>query len=114
MRVIDRKFFQKSVPLAAACVTKPHIAQCRSQLSWDLLKVDRIAPLRPDPSDEGRAQGRMALLLQPAVRPDDSRTWSPNLQNLVGEGRVSVAPYNLDLTYDNWAYCQTRVLLPRT
>ena len=113
MRVIDRKFFQKSIPLAAARVTTLQIAQCRSQLGRDLLNIDRVAVMRPDPSDEGDAQGRKALLLQPTIQPNDSRTWSPTLQALVDEGRVSVVPYDLKLSYNNWAYCQTRTLLPR-
>lgn len=108
MRVLDRNFFQKSVPLAAARVLENNqISQCRSRLSQDLLQVDRIAAVRPDPSDQGSAQGRKALLLQPEIRPEDSRTWSPTLHSLVEERRVSILPYELQLNYDAWTYRQS-------
>ena len=113
MQVLDRRFFRKSVPLAAALVKeKKHIAQCRSLLNRDLLQVDRVAPLRPAPSDESSSHGRIAFLLNPIIRPDDFGTWSLSLNALVNEGRVSVFPYELEMDYDNWSYCETESLYP--
>ena len=114
MRVLDRSFFQKSIPLSAARVLeKNQIHSCRSLLKHDLLKVEHLQIIRPDPSDQGREQGRKALLLQPEVHPQDSGSWSPTLRALVDEGRVSVFPYKLELTYDDWSYRQHGAFIPR-
>ena len=71
MRVLDRSFFQKKIPLAAAYVhdTK-QISKCRSDLSKDLLRLERCTVVRSDPEDAGSMRGRKALLLRPDIRPD--------------------------------------------
>lgn len=74
MRVLDRAYFKKSVPLAAARVfNNQHISQCRGELekSKDMLRLERwAAGIRPDPAPELAAAGRKCVLLQERVKPD--------------------------------------------
>lgn len=106
MRVLDRSFFRKSVPLAAARVfEKDQISSCRTYLGQDILRLDRISSVRSEPEVEnGNKQGRKALLLTPSIRPEDPSTWSSKLQELVQSRKVDVMPYELCLTYDTWTY----------
>ena len=71
MKVLDRSFFQKTVPTAAARIfNTKDISRCRTDLdrSHDALK-NRLSPIRPDP-DETRAQkGGKCLLLRPEIVP---------------------------------------------
>jgi hypothetical protein len=75
MKVLDRSFFQRTVPASAARIFKPQdIARCRKelQLSRDTLPNNRIQPVRPDP-DAARAQkGGKCLVLKPEVVHDGS------------------------------------------
>ncbi|KAI4155903.1 MAG: hypothetical protein LQ340_000653 [Diploschistes diacapsis] len=115
MQVLDRSFFKKSVPLAAARVFEDNqIGPLRSHLRRELLEVERISAIRPVPSDQASKRGQKAMLLQPDIRPDDSHTWSPTLQTLVDEGRISIFPYDLHLSYEDWAYSDiiTAILPP--
>ena len=69
MRSLDRAFFQKRIPICAARVLdNKTISKCRSELqnSQDILRLERIANVRPDPA-EGTV-GRKCLLLKPDVR----------------------------------------------
>ena len=106
MRVLDRSFFRKSVPLAAASVLEnDQISRCRSELGHNILQVDHIRSIRPDPGDDdGKRPGRKALLLEPSIRPEDSSTWSTKLKELIQKQMVVVTPYELTLTYDMWTY----------
>jgi tRNA (guanine37-N1)-methyltransferase len=105
MRVLDRSFFKKVVPLTAALVFEnSQISQCRRQLGKEVLEAERLSSVIPEPNREGNNSGRKAVLLQPQVRPNDPATWSKTLQQLVEEGKVSVMPYDLDLTYEYWTY----------
>ncbi|MCJ1257457.1 tRNA(m(1)G37)methyltransferase [Lignoscripta atroalba] len=105
MRVLDRSFFRKSVPLAAARVLdNKHISRCRANLGHDLLRLDRMASVRPDPEESDLKKGRKSLLLRPDIRPNDASTWSNKLRELVDSKEVAVAPYDLDLNYDYWTY----------
>lgn len=74
MRVLDRTYFKKSVPLAAARVFKnQHISQCRHELekSKDMLRLERGATsIRPDPVAEFADAGKKCVLLQEHVKPD--------------------------------------------
>ena len=70
MKVLDRSFFQKTVPASAARIFKPQdIARCRKelQLSKDALLNSRIQPIRPDPDAEHAAAGAKCLLLKPEI-----------------------------------------------
>ena len=67
MRVLDRSYFQKKIPLAAAKVLqKKQIAKCRADLTHDLLKVERVSVVRDDPVEKDQK----ALLLKPEIKPD--------------------------------------------
>ena len=128
MRLLDRSFFQKKIPLAAARIldTK-HISRCRTELSKELLKLERVTVVRPYPGDLVSTSARKALLLRPDIKPEgvspcsnslatpiafssrsqkliDSSTWTSTLLKLVEDKLVSVAPYTLDLNYDYWTY----------
>ena len=73
MRVLDRSFFKKRIPLAAARVLdNTKISKCRKELerSKELLRLERIAVVRPDPEEGPRASGRKCLLLQATVIPN--------------------------------------------
>ena len=71
MRQLDRSFFQKRIPLAAARVldTK-QISNCISDLSEELLYLERCTVVRPGPMDNDLWRGRKALLLRPRIKPD--------------------------------------------
>ncbi|KZF23747.1 hypothetical protein L228DRAFT_238268 [Xylona heveae TC161] len=107
MRVLDRPFFRKTVPLSAARVLENrNIAKCRSALekSREALQLDRITIIRPDPEPEIAAQGKKCLLLEPEVRHNDASTWGPVLTELAQAESVRVIPYNLELEYEYWTY----------
>ncbi|EON64150.1 hypothetical protein W97_03380 [Coniosporium apollinis CBS 100218] len=107
MRVLDRSFFQRTIPTAAARVSNnKDISGCRKTLERikDMLDKSRLLVVRPDPLPELAKLGRKCLLLRPEVRPDDSSTWSPELRDMDKKGVISVIPYNLHLDYDYWTY----------
>lgn len=84
MRVLDRSFFQKRVPLAAARVLDNRkIANCRKDLekSKDLLRLERMPTIRPDPEGGSGPNGRKCLLLQPGVKRNSMRKASNLLQH---------------------------------
>jgi len=71
MRVLDRSFFQKRVPLTAARILdNKKISNCRRELekSKDLLRLERIAIVRPDPEEGPGPNGRKCLLLKPEIK----------------------------------------------
>ncbi|KAJ4343230.1 tRNA(m(1)G37)methyltransferase [Didymella glomerata] len=109
MKVLDRSFFQRTVPASAARIFKPQdIARCRKelQLSRDTLPNNRIQPVRPDP-DAARAQkGGKCLVLKPEVVHDDRTTWSPKLRDLEQDGTLGVVPFQLHLDYDYFTYSE--------
>ncbi|PGH13077.1 hypothetical protein AJ79_03914 [Helicocarpus griseus UAMH5409] len=118
MRMLDRSFFKKTVPLSAATVFETkNISPIRQQLleSKDLLKVNNIIPVRT--AREGELEnvvdhwytglklpGRRCLLLQPSVKADDTATWSPTIQELVERKAVELRPFKLLLDYDYFTY----------
>ena len=70
MRVLDRSFFTRTVPTSAARVFNPKdISRCRSELlkTSELLNMERIAPVKPDPSEERAQAGGKCIVLQPKV-----------------------------------------------
>ncbi|KAA6409571.1 MAG: tRNA (guanine) methyltransferase Trm5 [Lasallia pustulata] len=105
MRQLDRSFFQKRIPLAAARVldTK-QISNCISDLSEELLYLERCTVVRPGPMDNDLWRGRKALLLRPRIKPHDASTWTPTIHQLIEKRVVDVAPWELELNYDYWTY----------
>ncbi|KAF3043310.1 tRNA(m(1)G37)methyltransferase [Didymella keratinophila] len=109
MKVLDRSFFQKTVPASAARIFKPQdIARCRKelQLSRDTLPNNRIQPVRPDPDAERAQKGGKCLVLKPEIVHDDRTTWSPKLRDLEQDGTLGVIPYQLHLDYDYFTYSE--------
>ncbi|KAF2132893.1 hypothetical protein P153DRAFT_420784 [Dothidotthia symphoricarpi CBS 119687] len=116
MKVLDRAFFHKTIPTAAARIFSPKdIARCRKELekSQDTLPNPRLDPIRPDPDQERAQKGGRCLLLRPEVRPDDRATWGPKLQDLERDGTLGVIPYQLHLDYDYFTYAEiTNAIIP--
>ncbi|KAE9989640.1 hypothetical protein EG327_002441 [Venturia inaequalis] len=107
MRVLDRAFFSKTIPISAARVfTNQHISQCRKDLekSGDLIQAPRLSAIIQDPDTELAKQGRRCLLLRPEIKHDDTATWSKTINELVESKRISLLPHNLKLNYDYWDY----------
>jgi tRNA (guanine37-N1)-methyltransferase len=71
MKALDRSFFQKTVPTAAARIfNAKDISRCRNDLdrSHDTLK-HRIAAVRSDPDTARAEKGGKCLLLRPEIVP---------------------------------------------
>jgi tRNA (guanine37-N1)-methyltransferase len=69
---LDRSLFTKKIPIAAARVRDvKNISKYRSELerSKDILKLDRVANVRPDPDASLASKGGKCLLLKPEVKP---------------------------------------------
>jgi tRNA (guanine37-N1)-methyltransferase len=68
--VLDRSFFQKTIPTSAARIFNPKdISRCRKELtaSKDTLPSNRIDPIRADPGLGRATKGGKCLLLRPEV-----------------------------------------------
>ena len=71
MRVLDRSFFYKRVPISAARVFEnKKISKVRADLirSKDVLKLDRIAGVQSDPDPGIAANGGKCLPLRPEIQ----------------------------------------------
>lgn len=67
MRALDRSYFHKNIPLAAATVLESrNIAKYRTDLHDELLKLDRVPTVKQDP----RQKDLKTLLLKPEIRPE--------------------------------------------
>ncbi|KAL4918817.1 hypothetical protein BDW62DRAFT_210213 [Aspergillus aurantiobrunneus] len=102
MRVLDRSFFKRTVPISAATIFKPSdISSVRSKLmkSRDALALPRLGGIRDIEKDN---VVRKCLLLRETIKHDDTATWSPTINELVGSGVVGLGPYDLTLDYDYW------------
>ncbi|KAK5213472.1 tRNA(m(1)G37)methyltransferase [Exophiala xenobiotica] len=101
MQTLDRSFFRKVIPLAAASVSDlKQIANVRKELekSGDMLKVNPIKPLREDET----TSGAKCFLLAPQITAHEPKTWSPTIAKLVEIKLAKLRPYDLTLTYDDW------------
>ena len=107
MRVLDRSFFSKTIPLAAALVLdNTQIHATRQQLKQDILDVGKVHSVVEDPSSSYKA-----LLLGPRISAQDKNTWSDILNQLVLQKKVTIIPYELKLSYPNWTYCKVRLTI---
>ncbi|KAJ5475579.1 tRNA (guanine(37)-N1)-methyltransferase [Penicillium diatomitis] len=107
MKSLDRSFFRKTVPLAAAKIfEKSQISNVRQALgkSHDLLVLPRLNVIRELKDQDGAV--RKGLLLREDIKVDDKTTWSPVINELVQKGTVAMTPYNLELDYDYWSYAE--------
>jgi hypothetical protein len=118
MQTLDRSFFRKVVPLAAASVSDVRqIGNTRAQLtaSGELFRLAPLKPLR----DDDQNPGAKCLLLKHDVDPNgiaftlwsrlrladspiEPSTWSPTLSKLVQDDIARIRPYDLTLTYNDW------------
>ena len=130
MKILDRSFFQKTVPLKAGRIfNNKNISAIRTQLqhSDDILREERIASIAQDPDEKLAKDGRKCVLLRPEFRAISTHInghtkgtngadhtneeekqclWShsPIIAELVQQGLISVIPYNLYLDYKYWTY----------
>ncbi|PLN82273.1 hypothetical protein BDW42DRAFT_184888 [Aspergillus taichungensis] len=105
MRVLDRSFFQKTVPLSAATVFRStDISKARGELqrNRDLLAMPRLSSIREVRGEDDVV--RKCLLLREGVKHDDATTWSSKIKELVEKEVIKVQGYDLKLEYDYWNY----------
>jgi tRNA (guanine37-N1)-methyltransferase len=79
MRVLDRSFFHKKIPLSAARVMdNKTISKCRNDLSRskDVLILERFQTVRPDPTESDPKTAKKCILLRPQI--DDKGNNSMN------------------------------------
>lgn len=104
---LNKAAFTKTVNLAAASVRdNKNIGKIRQALtkSSDILPLERLSVIVPDPDASLVAKGCKALLLKPTITPSKPETWGPVLTDLVGREEVGLVPYELCLDYDYWTY----------
>lgn len=90
MGVLDRAFFKKRVPLTAARVLdNKQISQCRAELGDAMLRLERLANVRPDPDAGSAMSGKKSLLLRPDIRFDGMHVvLLPGIPHLMGLSRL--------------------------
>jgi tRNA (guanine37-N1)-methyltransferase len=90
MRTLDRAFFKKALPVAAARIfNNQHISQCRMELqkSKDLLAMDRLSPIISDPESGSEKAGMKCLLLHMGIK-HDGMLYAPAVYTeLISPGR---------------------------
>jgi len=70
MKVLDRSFFQKTIPTSAARIfDSKTTSRCRAELiaSRDILPSTRVYNIRPDPDSERALNGGKCMVLRPEV-----------------------------------------------
>jgi hypothetical protein len=73
MRVLDREFFKKTVPLSAARIfDAKNTTIIRRECKEDMLRVPRVDPMRLDP-DQERYPNCKVLFMRPEVKHDSER-----------------------------------------
>ncbi|PCH03108.1 hypothetical protein PENOC_040010 [Penicillium occitanis (nom. inval.)] len=123
MRVLDRSFFKKTVPVSAATVLEnKNISAVRKTLSsskdaLDLPRFDGCTTPMAEKLVVGRdgrileltaqeARKKRCVVLREDIKHDDATTWSPILNELVEKGMVGLGPYTIDLDYSYWTYAE--------
>lgn len=104
---LNKALFSKTLNLAAASVRdNKNLSKLRQALSknGDILPMERISAIAPDPDTDLAAKGRKCLLLKPSISPKKPETWGPVVSQLVKEDEVGIVPYELKLDYDYWNY----------
>jgi tRNA (guanine37-N1)-methyltransferase len=70
---LDRALWSKTIPISAARVRNvKNISKMRTGLekSKEMIKLERLVNVRPDPDEALAAKGGKCLLLKPEVKPD--------------------------------------------
>lgn len=104
---LNKALFSKTLNLAAASVRdNKNLSKLRQALSknGDILPMERISAIAPDPDTDLAAKGRKCLLLKPSISPKQPETWGPLVSQLVNQEEVGIIPYELKLDYDYWNY----------
>ncbi|KAK2624339.1 hypothetical protein QTJ16_006289 [Diplocarpon rosae] len=104
---LDRALFSKTIPMAAARVSSiKNLSRYRQKFekSRELMQLERIMNVRPDPDPALANVGGKCLLLKADIKPEDPSTWSADLQAAVKEEDVKIIPYDLKLDYRYWTY----------
>ncbi|KAF2481427.1 Met-10+ like-protein-domain-containing protein [Neohortaea acidophila] len=116
MKVLDRSFFEKTVPLKALRIfDNKNISKVRSQLGKDVLVQERLANVYSDPDPERARSGKKCILLRPDIQGGENGVSdnlstkkdppaSPVLRALLDQQLVSLIPYQLHLDYTYWTY----------
>lgn len=102
MKVLERSFFQKTIPTSALTVFDPrNLSAARNKVtaSNDVLQSTTIKPIIEDET----SPGTKCILLKPHVKASDPMTWSEKWSDLVENGTAKVRPFDLKLTYDDWS-----------
>ncbi len=71
--LLDKALFSKTIPVAAASIVDfKNISRFRAELGQtkELLRLERLMAVRPDPNPELAASGKKCLLLRPEVKPE--------------------------------------------
>lgn len=105
--VLNKALFAKTINIAAASIRdNKNISKLRKTLesSQDILPLERISHIAPDPNVDLAAKGRKCLLLKPEISAQAPETWGPVIQELVKLDEVGIVPYQLKLDYDYWSY----------
>lgn len=86
MRLLNPKFFEKTVTLAAAKVFEVNqITNCRKALGKDVLDLERVPSVQMVPSSEPGGTPTRGILLRPEIRPNGKR----DVSGLRSQSRVS-------------------------
>ncbi|KAF1808636.1 hypothetical protein P152DRAFT_462361 [Eremomyces bilateralis CBS 781.70] len=107
MRVLDRSFFNRRIPLSAARIfNSQNISAVRNTLtkSGDGLFLPRITTIRKDPDPSLAASGRKCYLLRPSLKHNDQGSWGPTVSEMVSQQNIGVIPYELEIGYNDWTY----------
>ncbi|KAK4190540.1 putative undecaprenyl pyrophosphate protein [Podospora australis] len=104
---LNRALFDKKVDIAAAVIRENKLlSEYRKALvkSDDILKLDRISPIRGHPDSSLADKGAKCLLLHPRIKVQKAETWGPVIQDAVQKGDVNLIPYELRLNYDYYSF----------
>ncbi|KAK5167861.1 hypothetical protein LTR04_007151 [Oleoguttula sp. CCFEE 6159] len=113
MRTLDRSFFKQRIPISAARIyDNKNISKYRAALekSKDVLEVERIITIRPDPVAAYANNNGKCLLLKPEIKHDGGylppfeAIGVAKLRDSVKAEEVGVVPYELELDYKYWTY----------
>lgn len=103
--VLNKAAFSKTLNIAAATVRdNKNMMRIRQTLTKnsDILPLERLSAIQPDPDASLAAQGRKCLLLRPTISPKQPETWGPVISELVSQDMVGIVPYQLTLDYEYW------------
>ena len=102
MKELDREFFKKTVSLSALAV--PDLKKL-SKLLQELKRTNDILDLSALHAvvDNLHQPERKIIILDHKINVHEPTTWTPTIHKLIQEEKLSMVPYDLHLTYDNWS-----------